>query len=103
MLVKESIDFKRGIGSKPALGVGTNHLIDSIMKNISGDYQFDLNDEDYLGFLNVDGADFTDPNKTRAYQAFIKSPEDFEDILIKYDLSTEETPSFDETVFIKTH
>lgn len=104
MLVKESIDFKRGMGSKSALGVGIDNIVDSIMKRISGDYQLDpTSGDDYLGFLNVDGEDFQDLNELRAYKAFINNPRDFQHILDKYELYTEELPQFDETVFVKEY
>lgn len=70
-----------------------------LLEKFRTDYQFNKEDEGYLGFLNV-GADLLDESDRSAWFLILENPGVFMPIIHKLGLETEEGLNFEETVFI---
>ena len=70
-----------------------------LLEKFRTDYQFNKEDEGYLGFLNV-GPDLLDESDRSAWFLILENPGVFMPIIHKLGLETEEGLNFEETVFI---
>ena len=70
-----------------------------LLEKFRTDYQFNKEDEGYLGFLNV-GPDLLDESDQSTWFLILENPGVFMPIIHKLGLETEEGLNFEETVFI---
>ena len=70
-----------------------------LLEKFRTDYQFNKEDERYLGFLNV-GPHILDESDLAAWFLILENPGVFMPIIHKLGLETEEGLNFEETVFI---
>jgi hypothetical protein len=70
-----------------------------LLEKFRTDYQFNKEDERYLGFLNV-GPDFLDESNLAAWFLILRNPGVFMPIIHALGLETEEGLNLEETVFI---
>jgi hypothetical protein len=102
VIVRESIDFQRGLGSKEALGLGWDGRVYRMLEKFANDIQFDpKNKEWYSGYLNVSIDGFLDdPEEIETFKHFVENEDKYARMAFRLGLSYDDADiSVDETIF----
>jgi len=102
-LVRESLEFERGgkdhIYTK--IGIGERERVLKFLDEIAGDIQFQKDEPEYMGYLNIGEDLFFDvnPQYKEAFQMFIKNWKRYLPDVIKRGLYLVSPPNLEETIF----
>ena len=102
-LVKEHINFERGLDPKKSMGTGKyaeQNLVEKLLKQLKADFQLDKNDDRYLGFINVYEDGFMDQDSKDAFKIFVDTWPKYKELMEEIGLTIPELePDIEETLF----
>jgi len=101
--LKES-NFERGLKPKEAMRIGETwqtNLVKIFLNNLKNDYQLDVSDDRYLGFINVYEDGFVNQNMKDAFKIFVDTWPKYKKLMeeIGLELPEQFKPDIEETLF----
>lgn len=99
MIVRESIEFKRGQDTKRALNVGLDVPILNFLDWVSNDFQMNPKDPGYLGYINIALEDFTNSELADGFKKYVANWEKYKKDLKLRGIGISSAPDLGETIF----
>jgi hypothetical protein len=97
--VNENIRFEKGLDPKDAMGLGLNAKVMAFLKWVREDYQFDKDNSDYMGYINLGYDMFSAEWLKEGFRLFVKDWKKYLNIMANMGLYLIDPPDLDETIF----
>ena len=96
--LKETANFERGIDPKEAMGLGLNQKVMDFLDWVRKDYQFDPDDANYMGYINLSYDMIMDERLKEGFRLFVKDWRKYLKIMDGMGLYLMDEPDLDETI-----